>query len=198
MHVPFPALPCRPARFISCFDLPTQPTVLSYAGPGTQERTAELCQGCAASEGGAACPPLGRDWQAPSGFTRLPPGYVFLRRAVLVCHVAVPDSGFGLCVPAEARADTAKCTSLFRLLGSAPLGQLCGMPESCTDARRELQQGCRAKLPVAVAPPRGLASNSAAETPAAYLCSCSRAALKVPLDELHWMRKEGVAATKGV
>ena len=111
MHVPFPAVPCTPALARAHSLVPTQPTVLLRAGPGTQERAAELCQGCAASEGGTACPPLARDWQAPPGFTRLPSGYVFLRRAPLVCHVAAPGSGFGLCVPAEARAATAVCSS---------------------------------------------------------------------------------------
>lgn len=146
MHVPSPAgLP--PCLLLTA---PAQPTVLHRAGPGTRERAAELCQGCAASEGGAACPPLARDWQAPPGFTRLPPGYVFLRRAPLVCHVAVPGSGFGLCVPAEARPNIAELKASLWQLGSAPWGQLCGGPraESCS-----LAGTCRTLPPVAAAPP---------------------------------------------
>ncbi len=68
-----------------------------------EERSAELCQGCTLSEGAAACAPLLRDWEAPPGFTRLPLGYVFLRRLELVCHVHTPGDSFGLCVPAEVR-----------------------------------------------------------------------------------------------
>ena len=148
MHVP------SPVGLVTYSQAPTQPTVLHCAGPGTRERAAELCQGCAASEGGAACPPLARDWQAPPGFTRLPPGYVFLRRAALVCHVAVPGSGFGLCVPAEARPNTAELkASSFRQLGSAPLGLLCGGPraESCSLAGtcRTSQWQLQTRLPAA-------------------------------------------------
>ena len=141
--------------------------MLQRAGPGTRERAAELCQGCAASEGGAACPPLARDWQAPPGFTRLPPGYVFLRRAALVCHVAVPGSGFGLCVPAEARPGTTEAKSSLR--------QLCGRPraESCS-----LAGTCCKLLPVASAPP--------SSTP-----QLQQSSTKVPLQELHQGKRQG-------
>lgn len=87
-----------------------------------EERSAELCQGCTLSEGAAACAPLLRDWEAPPGFTRLPLGYVFLRRLELVCHVHTPGDSFGLCVPAEVRP--LEKMFMFREVGCSLAGLL--------------------------------------------------------------------------